>query len=58
MIASQAGPAHRVAELPDRVAAESMVNRLANNGRIINLRQIEMRRPRNDQARDHEGHWE
>ncbi|GAA1228421.1 hypothetical protein GCM10009655_28800 [Rhodoglobus aureus] len=58
MIASQTGPAHWVAELPDRVAADSIVNRLANNARIINLGQIDMRRHRNDQARAHEAYWE
>ncbi|WP_277870681.1 ATP-binding protein [Cryobacterium sp. Sr3] len=58
MIASQTGPAHWVAELPDRVAADSIVNRLANNARIINLGQIDMRRHRNDQARAHETYWE
>jgi len=58
MIASQTGPAHWVAALPDRVAADSIVNRLANNARIINLGQIDMRRHRNDQDRAHEGHWE
>ncbi len=45
-------------ELPDRVAADSIVNRLANNARIINLGQIDMRRHRNDQARAHEAYWE
>jgi len=36
------------------------VNRLANNARIINLGQIDMRRHRNDQARAraHEAYWE
>ncbi|MGP9616211.1 ATP-binding protein [Arthrobacter sp. AOP36-A1-22] len=58
MIASQTEPAHWVAELPDRVAADSIVNRLANNARIINLGQIDMRRHRNDQARAHEDYWE
>ena len=58
MIASQTGPAHWVAELPDRVAADSIVNRLANNARIINLGQIDMRQLRNDQARAHDSYWE
>ena len=58
MIASQTGPAHWVAELPDRVAADSIVNRLANNARVINLGQIDMLRYRNDQARAHETYWE
>ena len=58
MIASQTGPAHWVAELPDRVAADSIVNRLANNARTINLGQIDMRRQRQDQARTTDGYWE
>lgn len=58
MIASQTGPAQWVAELPDRVAADSTVNRLANNARIINLGQIDMRRQRNDQARADKAYWE
>lgn len=58
MIASQTGPAHWVADLPDRVAADSIVNRLANNARVINLVQIDMRRLRHDQARADDGYWE
>ena len=58
MIASQTGPAHWVAELPDRVAADSIVNRLANNARNIKLGQIDMRQHRNDQARAQKGYWE
>lgn len=58
MIASQTGPAHWVAELPDRVAADSIVNRLANNARTINLGEIDMRRHRQDQARTDKAYWE
>lgn len=58
MIASQTGPAHWVAELPDRVAADSIVNRLANHARTINLGQIDMRRLRHEHARASEGYWE
>lgn len=58
MIASQTGPAHWVSELPDRVAADSIVNRLANNARIINLGQLDMRQLRSDQARADKTHWE
>ena len=57
-IASQTGPAHWVAELSDRVAANSIVNRLANTARVINLGQIDMRRHRNDQVRAQDGYWE
>ena len=58
MIASQTGPAHSVAELPDRVAVDSIVNCLANNARIINLGQIDMPQHRNDQARAEKSYWE
>lgn len=58
MIASQTGPAHWVAELPDRVAADSIVNRLANRARTINLGNIDMRKLRHDQTRTHETYWE
>lgn len=58
MIASQTGPAHWVAALPDRVAADSIVNRLANHARIINLGQIDMRRHRNEQTRSQDTYWE
>ena len=58
MIASQTGLAYWVAELPVRVAADSIVNHLANTARIINLGQIDMRRHRKDQARAHETYWE
>ncbi|MQA17823.1 MAG: AAA family ATPase, partial [Pseudonocardiaceae bacterium] len=58
MIASQTGPAHWVAELPDRVAADSIVNRLANNARTINIGEIDMRRHRHQQARVATEFWE
>lgn len=58
MIASQTGPAHWVAELPDRVAADSIVNRLANRARTINLGNIDMRKLRHDQTRTHDTYWE
>ena len=58
MIASQTGPAHWVGELPDRVAADSIVNRLANHARTINLGQIDMRRLRHDHTRASKDYWE
>ncbi|WP_206446539.1 ATP-binding protein [Agrococcus sp. KRD186] len=58
MIASQTGPAHWVAELPDRVAADSIVNRLANRARTINLGEIDMRRLRQERARASDDYWE
>ena len=37
---------------------DSIVNRLANNARVINLGQIDMRRHRDDQARAQDGYCE
>lgn len=58
VIVSQTGPAHWVAELPDRVAADSIVNRLANHARTINLGQIDMRKLRHEHARAAKTYWE
>lgn len=58
MIASQSGPDYWAGALPDRVAADSIVNRLANNARRINLGQVDMRRQRNEQARATPEFWE
>lgn len=58
MIASQTGPKHWIGELPDRVAADSIVNRLANHARTINLGQIDMRRLRHENTRAGEDYWE
>ncbi|MDZ7577186.1 MAG: ATP-binding protein [Candidatus Nanopelagicales bacterium] len=58
LIASQSGPDYWAQALPDRVAADSIVNRLANNARTINLGEIDMRRHRRQQARAADGFWE
>lgn len=58
MIASQTGPAHWVADLPDRVAADSIVNRLANRARTITLGDVDMRKLRHDQTRANTTYWE
>ena len=58
LIASQSGPDYWAQALPDRVAADSIVNRLANNARAINLGQVDMRRQRGQQARAAEGYCE
>ena len=58
MIASQTSPGYWAQTLPDRVAADSIVNRLANNARTINLGEVDMRRQRDDQARATTGYWE
>ncbi len=58
LIASQSGPDYWAQALPDRVAADSIVNRLANNARTITLGEIDMRRQRRQQARAADGFWE
>ena len=58
LIASQSGPGYWVEALPDRVAADSIVNRLANHSRTINLGTVDMRKLRDDQARAEKHHWE
>lgn len=58
LIASQSGSAYWVEALPDCVAADSIVNQLANNARHLNLGDIDMRRLRADQARARPAHWE
>ncbi len=58
VIASQSGPDYWVTALPDRVAADSIVNRLANNARTINLGDVDMRRQRAHQARQADTYWE
>lgn len=58
MIASQSGPEYWAAALPDRVAADSIVNRLATNARTITLGQVDMRRQRGIEARSADGYWE
>jgi DNA replication protein DnaC len=58
LIASQSGPAYWVEALPDRVAADSIVNRLANNARQVNLGDVDMRQLRDDRARAQPDHWE
>ncbi|MET3861418.1 hypothetical protein ABIE38_002351 [Dietzia sp. 2505] len=39
------------------VAADSIVNRLANNARDINLGEVDMRTQRDAQARATNGYW-
>ena len=58
MIASQSGPDYWVSTLPDRVAADSIVNRLANNARKINLGDTDMRKRTNHTARSQPDYWE
>ena len=58
IIASQTGPAHWVDALPDRVAADSIVDRLAHHARRIELGGIDMRKACHDQTRTSEQFWE
>ncbi|WP_434616701.1 ATP-binding protein [Arthrobacter sp. A5] len=44
VIVSQSGPTYWVETLPEKVAADSIVNRLANHARTITLGEIDMRR--------------
>jgi DNA replication protein DnaC len=58
IVASQSGPGYWVEALPDRVAADSIVNRLVNHARNINLGDIDMRELRHRQAHADKQHWE
>lgn len=58
MVLSQSGPEYWVQMIHDRVAADSIVNRLANNSRRINLGSVDMRRERNLFQRQSGEHWE
>ncbi|WP_113716832.1 ATP-binding protein [Arthrobacter dokdonensis] len=58
MIASQSGPRYWIESLPEKVAADSIVNRLASRARTINLGDVDMRRLHAQEARDATDHWE
>jgi len=58
IIASQSNPKYWLQALPDRVLADSIVNRLANNARKINLGDTDMRQQRNQHARSKSDYWE
>ncbi|MGR6902717.1 ATP-binding protein [Glutamicibacter creatinolyticus] len=58
MVLAQSGPEYWVQMIHDRVAADSIVNRLANNSRRINLGTVDMRRERNNIQRQTGEHWE
>lgn len=58
IIVSQSGPAYWVETLPDRIAADSTVNRLANHSRTINLGEVDMRRLRSQEAKAQSDFWE
>lgn len=58
IIVSQSGPEYWATALPDRIAADSIVNRLTNNSRQLTLGDIDMRRQRGLAARADENFWE
>ncbi|MCB5273855.1 Insertion sequence putative ATP-binding protein [Arthrobacter sp. SO5] len=57
IIVSQSGWAYWLEALPDKVAADSTVNRLANQSRTLNLGEVDMRRLRNQEAKATTGGW-
>lgn len=57
MVLAQTGPEYWIQMIHDRVAADSIVNRLANNSRHIKLGTVDMRREQNMRRRQTEGHW-
>lgn len=58
VIVSQTDPSYWVQVLPDRVAGDSIVNRLANNTRWLVLGDADMRKLKHEKARDSAGFWE
>ncbi|WP_250636038.1 ATP-binding protein [Arthrobacter alpinus] len=58
MIASHSGPRYWIESLPERAAADSIVNRLASRARTISLGVIDMRRLHAEEARGATNHWE
>jgi len=58
MIAAQSGPGYWVEALPDRVAADFIVNRLAKHARKINLGQVDMRERLDQRTRADTNYWE
>ncbi|XBH22731.1 ATP-binding protein [Jonesiaceae bacterium BS-20] len=58
IIVSQTEPGYWLQALPDRVAADSIVNRLANNARVLNIGDTDMRKLKHEKARDQADFWE
>ena len=58
MIVSQTDPSYWVQVLPDRVAGDSIVNRLANNTRWLLLGDTDMRKLNHEKVRDTADFWE
>lgn len=58
IIASQTDPSYWVQAMPDRIAGDSIVNRLATNTRWIVLGNTDMRKLKHDEARAATDYWE
>lgn len=58
IIASQSGPGYWLEALPDRVAADSIVNRLVSGARRIELGDVDMRGLNARRSRENGEHWE
>lgn len=58
MIVSQSGPDCWAKTLPDKVAADSIANRLAANSKVIKLGEVDMRRITAEEQRDTENYWQ
>ncbi|MGP5124567.1 ATP-binding protein [Glutamicibacter ardleyensis] len=58
VIVSQTDPSYWVKVLPDKVAGDSIVNRLANNTRWLLLGKTDMRQINGEKARDAADFWE
>ncbi|MEC5181277.1 ATP-binding protein [Arthrobacter sp. CG_A4] len=58
VIASQSGPTYWVETLPEKVAADSIVNRLASRARTITLGDVDMRRMGAQEAQAASDFWE
>ena len=58
IIASQTDPSYWVQAMPDRIAGDSIVNRLATNTRWIVLGNTDMRKLKHDEARATTDYWE
>lgn len=56
VIASQSGPDYWMDVLPDKSAADSIVNRLVNHAKEITLGEVDMRRERSEHARQADGY--
>jgi DNA replication protein DnaC len=58
IIASQSNPDYWARTLPDRVAADSIVNRLASNARKIHLGDTDMRKRTHQTTKTNPDYWE